>query len=64
MKAFWALLCLLPLVSSAATKIQTCTTTPNATVNQLIGCPTANVIWGPTKATDLVRVIESGNVQR
>lgn len=60
MKAWMALLCLLPLVSSAATptRIQTCTTTPNATgANQLVGCPSKNVIWGPTQVTDLVRVI-------
>lgn len=64
MKACGALLCLLPLVSSAATQIQTCTTTPNATgANQLIGCPTQNVVWGPTKSTDLVRAIKPDNSQ-
>lgn len=60
MKAWMALLCLFPLVSSAATAthIQTCTTTPTATGdNQLLGCPSKNVIWGPTQATDLVRAI-------
>jgi hypothetical protein len=66
MKAWMALLCLLPLVSSAATPthIQTCTTTPNATgANQLIGCPSKNVVWGPAASTDLVRVIKPDSTQ-
>lgn len=66
MKVWMALLCLCPLVSSAGTPthIQTCTTTANATgANQLIGCPTKNVIWGPSSATDLVRVIKPDQTQ-
>lgn len=65
MKACWALLCLWPFAAGAATtQIQTCTTTPTATgANQLVGCPTQNVIWGPTKATDWVRVIKPDNSQ-
>lgn len=63
MKAWMALLCLSPLVCSA-TQIQTCTTAATATgANQLIGCPTKNVVWGPTKATDLVRVIKADHAQ-
>lgn len=64
MKALMALLCLCPLACAAATKIQTCTTTPNASgPNALVGCPTKNLVWGPNAATDLVRVIKSGNSQ-
>lgn len=64
MKAYAALLCLFPLVSSAATQIQTCTTTPTATgANQLAGCPASDLAWGPLAASDWIRVIKSGNQQ-
>lgn len=58
MKALWALLCLFPFVCSAV-QIHTCTTTPNATTNALMGCPQANVIWGPRTASDLVRIADA-----
>lgn len=58
MKALMALLCLLPFTCGAV-QIHTCTTTPTATTNAILGCPKANVIWGPRAATDLVRMADA-----
>lgn len=68
MKAWTALLCLCPLAYGAApTHIQTCTTAATAATatgaNQLVGCPTKSVVWGPLYTTDLVRAILPSGAQ-